>query len=281
MPPRAVRPSGAPVRSRFGLFAVGTALPLALQLLYVVCLPFAARQGTGASTSFVYGYIAASALVAVTAGALGLATSVPLARSKLTPASTTHHVVATAWLALVLVGAAVGVFALAGADVVEAVLGDVYGGGVGTELGRLVVVLGPWMIASIGVSVTFPLAFVAGRTRRLPLIALTALVLQVPLAWGLAELLQLDGLALALALTTSLVLGVLLAELGAFAGAARGLLTAAGVVTGIGVVAFLPLALVFGSYVSAALGLLVYVVLLALLRPRGLAASWQYLRVLE
>jgi hypothetical protein len=280
MPPGAVRPSGDPVPARIGLFAVGTALPLALQLLYVVCLPFAARLGTGAATSFVYGYIAASALVAVTAGALGLVTSVPLTRSELTATAAAHHVVATSWLALVLVGAAVGVFALAGADVVEAVLGEVYGGGVGKELGRLVVVLGPWMIAAIGVSVTFPLAFVAGRTRPLPLIALTALVLQVPLAWGLVAVLELDGLALALAFTTCLVLGALLTELGIAAQAARGLLTAAGMVAGIGVAAFVPVALVFGSFVSAALGLVVYVVLLALIRPRGLVTSWQYLRAL-
>jgi hypothetical protein len=280
MPPRAVRPSGPPVRARFELFAVGTALPLALQLLYVVCLPFAARQGTGAATSFVYAYIAGSALVAVTAGAVGLVTSVPLTRSELTPASAAHHVVATSWLALVLVGAAVGVFALAGADVVEAVLGNVYGGGVGKELSRLIVVFGLWMIASIGVSVTFPLAFVVGRTRRLPLIAVTALALQMPLAWGLADVLQLYGLAFALALTTGLVLGALLVELGAFAEAVRGLLHAAGVVTGIGVAAFLPVALVFGSFVSAAFGLLLYVVLLALIHPRGLATSWQYLRAL-
>jgi hypothetical protein len=252
-----------------------------LQLLYVVCLPFAARQGTGAATSFVYAYLAASALVTVTAGALGLATSVPLARSELSASSAARHVTATSWLALALVGGAVGVFALAGAEVVEAVLGGVYGGDVGSELGRLVVVLCPWVIASIGVSVTFPLAFIAGRTRRLPLIAMAVLVVQVPLAWGLSELLQLDGLALALALTTGFVLCALLVELGAFGDAAPGLLTAAGLVALLAVASFAPAALVLGSVVSAVLGLLVYVVLLALIRPRGLTASWHYLRALE
>jgi hypothetical protein len=280
MPSRAVRPSGAPFRARFQLFAVGTAVPLALQLLYVVCLPFAGRQGTGAATSFVYAYLAASALVTVTAGALGLATTVPRARSELSAASAARHVAATSWLALALVGGAVGVFALAGADLVGAVLGGVYGGEVGSELGRLVVVFGPWVIASIGVSVTFPLAFIAGRTRRLPLIAMTVLGVQVPLAWGLAELLQLDGLALSLALTTGLVLGALLVELGAFADAAPGLLTAAGLVAVLVVAAFVPAALVLGSVLSAILGLAVYVLLLALIRPRGLAASWNYLRAL-
>ena len=41
----------------------GAALPLALQAVYLVCLPFAAREGVGAVTSFGYAYLAASALV--------------------------------------------------------------------------------------------------------------------------------------------------------------------------------------------------------------------------
>ena len=68
VPRGAVRPSGPPVQRRLGAFAVGAALPLALQLLYVVCLPFAARLEEGAATSFVYAYLAASSLVTVTAG---------------------------------------------------------------------------------------------------------------------------------------------------------------------------------------------------------------------
>jgi hypothetical protein len=281
MPTRAVRPSGVPIRARLGVFAVGTALPLALQLLYVVCLPFAGRQGTGAATSFVYAYLAASALVGVTAGSLGLVTSVPLARSELSAVQAARHVVATSWLSLAIVGSAVGVLALAGADFVEAILGEVYGGDVGSELGRLIVAMSPWMIASIAVSVTFPLAFVAGRTRGLPLIALAALALQVPAAWAAGELLQLEGLALALALTTFLVLAALLVELGALADAARGLLTAAVFVCGIGIVAFGLPALVLDSVAAAALGLVSYIVLLAVLRPRGLAAGWRYLRALS
>ena len=39
--------------------------------------------------------------------------------------------------------------------------------------------LGPWMAASIGVTITFPMLFVAGRERRLPLLAIAALVLDV------------------------------------------------------------------------------------------------------
>jgi hypothetical protein len=280
MPTRAVRPSGAPLWARFRVFAVGAVLPLALQLLYVVCLPFAGRQGTGAATSFVYAYLAASALVGLTAGSLGLVTSVPLARSELSSVQAARHVVATSWLSLAIVGSAVGVLALSGADLVATILGDVYGGEVGSELGRLIVAMSPWMIASIAVSVTFPLAFVAGRTRGLPLIALAVLAIQIPVSWAAGELLQLEGLALTLALSTFLVLAALLAELGAFALAVRGLLVAAGFVAAGGVIAFAPPALALGSAASAVLGLVVYFALLALVRPRGLRESWRYLRAL-
>jgi hypothetical protein len=280
MPRGAVRPSGPPLPARLATFAIGAALPLALQLLYVLCLPFAGRQGTGAATSFVYAYLAAATLVSVTAGSLGLVTAVPLARSSLSTAEAARHVVAVVWLALALVGAASGVFALAGGDVVEAVLGGAYGGDVGSEVGRLVVVFSPWIIASVGVAVAFPLAFVTGRTRGLPRIAAVALVLQVPLAWAGQALLDLDGLALSLAATTFLVCAVLLGQLGVLTGAARGLLVATSVIAALAVAAFAPPALVLGSIASAVLGLGIYVVLLAVIKPRGLTASWRYLRAL-
>jgi len=281
MPRRAVRPSGTPVRARLGAFAVGAALPLALQLLYVVCLPFASRVGTGAATSFVYAYLAAASLVTVTAGSLGIVTSVPLSRAGLAPAQAVRHVVATSWLALALVGAAAGMFALAGGDLVEAVLGEAYAGDVGADIGGLVVVLSLWMIAAVGVAVTFPLAFVAGRTRGLPWIAVGALALQVLLAWAGGELLELDGLALSLAISTLLVLAALLVELHALGGAVRRLGAATAFVAGLTVVAFLLPALVLGTLTSMLVGLALYIVLLAVARPRSLTDSWHYLRALR
>jgi hypothetical protein len=280
MPRGAVRPEGRRLRERVQASAVSASLPLALQLLYVICLPFAARVGTGAPTSFVYAYLAAASLVTVTAASLGLATSVPLTRRGLEPSTTARPVVATSWLALTLVGAAAGIFALAGGDVVESVLGRSYAGDIGSDLGRLVVVLSPWMIAAVGVSVTFPLAFVVGRTARLPWIGLGVLLLQVPLALAGQTLLHLEGLAIALALTTFVVLGALLAELAALRPAGRGLAVAAAVVVGIAVPAYAVPGLLLAPRVAAVVGTVAYVALLVVVRPRGLRASWHYLREL-
>ena len=281
MPRTAMRPSGPGLHKRLGSFAVSAALPLALQLLYVVCLPFAARVGTGAPTSFVYAYLAAASLVTVAAASLGLATSVPLTRRGLEPRATAAHIVAASWLALTIVGAAAGVFALAGGKVVGAILGHSYAGDVGAQLGRLVVVLSPWMIAAVGVAVTFPLCFIVGRTRALPWIALGALALEVPLAWEGERLLHLEGLAVSLALSTFGVLAVLLRELHVLAAAFRGLLSAGAVVGTICVLAFAVPAIGLGPLASAVVGFVLYCGVLALLRPRGLQASWRYLRALS
>jgi hypothetical protein len=281
MPAGAMRPSGPPLAARLGAFAAAAALPIALQLLYVVCLPFAGRLGTGAVTSFGYAYLAASSLVAVTALSLGLVTSVPLARAGLGPGLAARHIVSVSWLALALIGAAAGVFAVAGSNIVEAVLGGAYRGNIGEEVGRLVVVLSPWTVASVGVNVAFPLLFVVGRLRRLPWIGALALGFQVPLAWAGAELADLDGLAIALALSTLVVLAGLLYELGAPADAARGLARAAAAVTAITIAAFLLPALVLGSVAASLVGLALYCALVGALRPRGLRASWSYLRALR
>ncbi len=141
----------------------GIALPLALQAIYLVCLPLAAREGDGALTTFGFAYLISSAVVAVTASSLGLVTAVPLARAGIDAARTTRHVVASAWIALVVIGAAAGVFALAGGQIAQALLGSSYSSDVGAELGRLVVVFSLWAVVSVGVSVTFPLVFVAGH----------------------------------------------------------------------------------------------------------------------
>ena len=192
-----------------------------------------------------------------------------------------RHVVSASWVALAFIGAAAGVFALAGADVVEAFLGDAYGGDVGAEVGRLVVVLAPWMIVSVGVNVAFPLAFVVERLRALPLIAVVALGIHVLLAWTAVALADLDGLAVALAVSTAFVLAALLVELQALSPASRGLASAAAVIALLSLVGFLPAALLLGSLAAATAGLLTYVVLVALVRPRGLRTSWAYLRALR
>ena len=155
------------VGSRFAELARAAALPIVLQAFFVVCLRFASGLGTGAVTSFTYAYFVAAALVAVTASSLGIVSSVPLTRASLSDERASRHVVSTSLVSFAAVAAAAGVFALVGEQIIRAALGPAYEGDAGEEIGRLIVLLGPWMAASIGVTITFPMLFVAGRERRL------------------------------------------------------------------------------------------------------------------
>jgi hypothetical protein len=281
MPRGALLPVGPSLRSRLGVFATAAALPIALQLLYVVCLPFAGRVEPGAVTSFGYAYLAAASFVSVTAFSIGLVSSVPLTRSGLDAEAATRHVTSSAWVALTVIGASVGAFAVAGGEIVESLLGDAYGGDIGEEVSRLVVVLAPWMVASVGVNVSFPLAFVAERLRALPVIAALALGVQLALAWIGSQVLELDGLAVALALSTLLVLVALLRELESLETGLVGILRAAVAIGAVSVAAFLPAGLVLGTIAAAVAGVAVYLVLVLAWRPRGLTESWGYLRALR
>ena len=279
-PAGAIRPGGAGALARFATMGSGIALPLALQAIYLVCVPLASREGDGALTTFGYAYLVSSALVAVTASSLGLVTAVPLTRAGIDPPRAARHVVASAWIAVVVIGGVAGVFALAGSSIAEAVLGESYAGDAGGDLGRLVAVLSAWAVVTVGVSVTFPLVFVAERGRALPLIALAALAVHVPLAIAGWRLAGLDGLAVALALTTGAVLVLLLRQLGAVRSAGLGLALVAAMVAGGVALAFVPPALLLPAVPAATVGVVLYVVLVVVVRPRGLRDAWRYLRAL-
>ncbi|HEY6052890.1 MAG TPA: hypothetical protein VIU86_03100, partial [Gaiellaceae bacterium] len=258
-------------------------VPVALQALFVIANAFALRLGRGESTTFTYAFFLASFLVAVTASALSLVSSAPLTRRGLSAEAAAAHVVNTSWISLTLIAGAVGVFALVGHRIVAAVLGGAYSGDAGHDLARLVVFLGPWMVASVALTLAFPLLFVAERPSVLLPLAIALPLLQVPLAWGLEQPLGLDGLALALALTTLVALGVLMGGISrrTLLLAALGLGRLALVVAGVAALSFGVLAALVGGIPAAAGGLVLYAVLLALALPLGLRGAWTYVRALR
>jgi hypothetical protein len=139
------------------------------------------------------------------------------------------------------------------------------------------------MIASIGVAVTLPLLFVAGKRRWLPALAVGALAVNVPLEWLGKMAFGLPGVAVGLAATTVLVLGALLVALSwqTLRHVAIGLVTPTvlmGVLAGL---AFLAASRLLPPIPAAVLGLALYAALLAALRPRGLRAAWSYMRALH
>jgi O-antigen/teichoic acid export membrane protein len=259
----------------------GAALPFALQAVYLVCLPLAAREGVGAVTSFGYAYLIAAGLVGVTASSLGLVTSVPLTRVGLDPGRVARHVDASSWLALVVVAATAGVFAVAGSEIVGRVLGSSYEEDVGSQIARLVVAFAPYMVVAVALSVTFPLMFIAGRVRRLPLVGAVVLLVHVPLAIAGQVIAGLWGLSIALAVSTALALALMLVMLDALREAVGDLLTATVVVGATAAAIFALGAALLDPAAAAALALVAYVGTVLAVRPRGLVRSWDYLRALR
>jgi hypothetical protein len=269
--------------SRLGRLLQGAAVPLALQGCYLLALRFSGRLGVGRVTSFSYAYLAAATLVTATAFSLGVISSAPLTRRGIDAVAAGRHVVHAAWISLVIVGAAGGVFALVGGRLVGAVLGNAYGGDVGRELGHLVVYLALWMLAWVAFAVTFPLVFVAEKRWTLVPLAAVGFLLCIPIGLGLRSLWGLSGLAIALGVSTFVIAAGLMAtiSLSTLSIAALGLARLALAVGAAAAIAFGGLSLLLSPVPAALIGVLIYAALMFALRSLGLSAAWTYVRGLH
>jgi peptidoglycan biosynthesis protein MviN/MurJ (putative lipid II flippase) len=275
----------APLALRVRLFELtrGAAVPLAVQGMYVISLWLAGGLGVGAQSSLSYGYVFAATLVAATASALSLISSAPLTRRGIDAESAARHVVHAAWLSLVGIAAATGVFALVGGRLASGALGSSYSGSVGSELGRLVVYLAPWMVVAVAFTVVFPLLFVVEKPSVLIPLAVVALAFHIPVSLGLRAWLGLYGLALALAASTLLVLVVLLAAVSPrmLELASLGLGRVALGLAALAAASFWIVSLVVSGVAAAVVGTVLYAAVLLAVRPRGLREAWAYVRVLH
>ena len=277
------RGGGFEIRRRLTRLAVGVAVPLAVQGLYVIALRFAAGTGEGNVTSLSYAYLLAAMFVSATAFSLSLISAAPLTRRGADPGSAAEHVVHAAWISLAIVGAASGVVAVVGGRFITWALGEDYAGHVGQQLGRLVVYLAPWMVASAAFSIAYPLLFVMQRTRLLLPLAAAAVLVDVPIsalarAWG-----GLTGVALALGIATVLLVLGLMAAL-----SPRALLLSVVGLARVSLVVLAAAALAFGgasalltAVPAALLGLVVYTAILVAMRELGLSEAWHYVRALH
>ena len=261
----------------------GAAVPLAVQGLFVVANRSVAALGEGRQTSFSYAYLIAAMLVTVTASTISLISAVPLTRRGIDDGVAARHVVDATWLSLALIAGAAGAISLVGGDVFQHVLGSAYEGGVGREIGRLVLELAPWTVTAVVYTLGFPLLFVAGRRRLLLPLAVGAVALHVPVVLGLRAGLHLPGVALSLAVSTlALVAGLLWAlSPRLLAGVARGIVRPVALEAGAASLCFGVLALLVGHWAAALGGLVLYAGALAGLWRWGLGAAWRYVRALH
>ena len=134
----------------------------------------------------------------------------------------------------------------------------------------------------MAVSVTFPLLFVRGRARELPLLAVGALVVQVPVEWGMREAFGLAGIAAGMAITTGARAGgaalvARLARRGRCAACSSRRSSAAGSRRS----RSSRRAPCSAPSSAAAVGLVLYAAALLAWRPAGLRAAWSYARTLQ
>jgi len=271
------------VRRRLVRVGIGVAVPLAVQGLYVLALRFAAGTGEGSVTSLSYAYLLAATFVTTTAFSLALISAAPLTRRAGDPEAAADHVVHAAWVSLAIVGAASGVVAVVGGRFITWALGPDYAGHIGEELGRLVVYLAPWMVASAAFSIVYPLLFVMHRARLLLPLAAGAILADIPIslvarAWG-----GLAGVAVALGISTLLLDLGLLALLGrrVLVRVVLGVARLSLVVLAAAALAFGGASLVLAAIPAAAVGVVLYALILAATRQLGLAAAWRYVRALH
>jgi O-antigen/teichoic acid export membrane protein len=268
---------------RLTRLVVGVSVPFAVQGLYVIALRFAGGTGEGSVTSLSYAYLLAAMFVSATAVSLSLISAAPLTRRDTGPEAAVEHVVHAAWLSLAIVGAAAGIVAVVGGRFITWALGADYAGDVGADLGRLVVYLAPWMVASAAFSIAYPLLFVMHRTRLLVPIAIGSLVADIPIsiagrAWG-----GLTGVAIAFGISAMLLVFGLMAALGprvlrpALVGLARLSLA----VLAAAALSFGGASLLLTAIPAAVLGLVMYAVILLAIRELGLSAAWDYVRALH
>jgi peptidoglycan biosynthesis protein MviN/MurJ (putative lipid II flippase) len=280
---RHLRSGRLEIGRRLTRLVVGVSVPFAVQGLYVIALRFAGGTGEGSVTSLSYAYLLAAMFVSATAVSLSLISAAPLTRRDTGPEAAVEHVVHAAWLSLAIVGAASGTVAVVGGRFITWALGADYAGHVGDELGQLVVYLAPWMVASAAFSIVYPLLFVMRRTRLLVPLALAAVLLDVPIsvagrAWG-----GLTGVAVALGISTLLLVLGLMALLGrrVLVVAAVGLARLSLAVLAAAALAFGGASLLLAAIPAAALGLVAYAAILVAIRELGLSDAWHYVRALH
>ena len=137
------------------------------------------------------------------------------------------------------------------------------------------------MATSIAVTVSFPLLFVRGHVRWLPIFAIAILVAHGGVEWVCGRTGSLYAIPLGMAVSTAIVLVVVLRKLGALRATSPLLLGAGAACGGLAVVAFGGASWLPSHLAAAAVGLAAYGAVLAVWRPRGIRQAWAYVHELQ
>ncbi|MEI2703304.1 MAG: hypothetical protein V9E83_13010 [Baekduia sp.] len=148
------RPRGASralirtIASEAGRLGFASAMFLSTTLLYVVCMGFATRRGTGEATLFAYAYVLMAILLGLTANVAGMAQSAAVIARDDRQDETAAAALATTRLTLVLAAPALAAVTSCGAPAVNWVLGSGFSEADVRDLLLTAVGLSGWLLAS-------------------------------------------------------------------------------------------------------------------------------------
>jgi peptidoglycan biosynthesis protein MviN/MurJ (putative lipid II flippase) len=204
--------SATEIGRRAGTIVSGAALYAASQAIFVVSLALAARIGSGAATVYTYAFFAASFIVGVSSGSVGIVLAAPLAQTwERSPTSLTPHLRTIVRLGATLILPVLGVAAIAGDDLASAALGSKLTSGDARALAGSFVALAGFMLAMLAATVPLLAAFALSRYRAVAMVAIASVIAHVGLSLAAATTDRLEILAVAASASTVLMLVGLLA----------------------------------------------------------------------
>ncbi|MGI9659180.1 MAG: hypothetical protein ACR2OD_09755, partial [Gaiellaceae bacterium] len=181
------------------------------QLTFVVSVALAARLGEGMVTVYTYVFFAASLVIGAVAGPIGIVLAAPISATwDRRPESLRPYLLDVTRTGLVLVVPILGLAALIGEDIVNAVLGRALGADAQRTLVLSFLALGGMIVSSSVAPVPTIAVFARGRYAAAALLAALASTIHVGLAVAALQADSLPVLAVASSVTTAIGLVTLL-----------------------------------------------------------------------
>jgi peptidoglycan biosynthesis protein MviN/MurJ (putative lipid II flippase) len=211
-PQRRLGSSARELGRRAVVIVSGAALYAASQAIFVVSLAVAARIESGAATVYTYAYFAANFVVGASSGSAAIVLAAPLAQTwDGSPALLTPQLRTIVRLGAVLILPVIGVIAIAGDELADAVLGSKLSTADTAALAHSFVALAGFMLAMLAATVPLLAAFALARYRAVAVVAVAAVVAHVGLSLAAAATDRLWLVAAAGSVSTVLMLVGLLA----------------------------------------------------------------------
>jgi O-antigen/teichoic acid export membrane protein len=162
------------------IMVAGSSAPVVLQLNFVVSVSFATRLGTGEATIYTTAFFAVAALAGITASALSLVLAAPVAQGwNRVPAELEGHLRTLLRAGLLVIVPILGVVAVAGDAVLDALLGSSFSPGDADRVVLCCVALSGFLVGTLAAQLPLLAAYALHRYRAVAAVSLAVVVVHV------------------------------------------------------------------------------------------------------